>query len=118
MRAIAVVAAVLATTTVAPAQTLEFRPIDTNKFVVQPTDTATGILGGTARYVGRVVAGTIQDNGVVRTINSLFGREATPAPLQPGFSPLPTAGSYPSTRYPSLNPAMPTYQTFGRTPGR
>lgn len=117
LRTFAAVAAVLAVGGGASAQTLEYRPIDTSKLVVQPTDAATGIVSGTTRYVGRVVADLIDNNGVVRTVNNIFGREATGSPLQPGRSPLPAPGTYPSTKYVSpLAPAMPTYQTFGRTP--
>ena len=117
-RTFAAVAAVLAGAGAASAQTLEYRPIDTNQLVVQPADAATGILSGTARYVSRVVAGVIDDNGVVRTLNNLLGREAEGPPVQAGFSRLPAPGTYPSTKYRStLTPAMPTSHTFGRTPG-
>jgi hypothetical protein len=98
---------------------LEFRPIDTNKLVVQPTDAATNIFSGTSRMVTRSIASMIETNGVVRTVNNIFSRESTPPPTQPGMSPLPHVGLYPSTRYKSpLVPAMPTYQRFGQTPSQ
>ena len=93
------------------------KPIDTTKAIVQPADAATNIFTGTSRYVSRVVANTIDDNGFVRTFNNLLGRKPEPkATTQPGGLPLPTL--YPSTQYKnSFVPAMPRYSTFGRTPG-
>lgn len=112
------VLAVAATAPGAAAQGLEYRPIDTNKFVVQPTDAATNIVSGTAKTLTRAMAAIIENNAIVRTVNNVFSREATSTPTQPGPSPLPYPGSYPSTRYQSpLTPALPTYQTHGRTPG-
>lgn len=111
--------ALCATAGIASAQGLVYKPIDTNALVVQPTDTATGILSGTTRFLSRVVAGTIEENGFVKTINNLLGtRRRAGATTQPGFSPLPLPGSYPSTGYKnSFTPAMPTYHTLGRSPG-
>jgi hypothetical protein len=102
----------------AAAQGLEFRPIDTRSLVVQPTDTATNIFTGTTRYLSRVVADTIENNGFVRTINNLLGRrQAAPNTIQPGFSRLPDPRTYPSTAYQnSFTPALPTTQQFGQTP--
>jgi len=118
-RSVLAAVALLAGGGVASAQGLVYKPIDTNQLVVQPADTATNIFSGTFRYVSRVVAGTVEDNGFVRTLNNLLGR--TPAPgvtTQPGLSPLPLPGTYPSTGYKnSFMPAMPTYQQLGRTPG-
>ncbi len=117
--AIAAAVAVLATAGAASAQGLVYKPIDTNQLVVQPTDAATGILSGTARYVSRVVAGVLDSNAYVQAFNSLFGRSTpTGATTQTGYSPLPAPGTYPSTQYKnSFTPAMPIYQTFGKTPG-
>jgi len=122
MRRILLVAAgaLLASAGTASAQGLEFKPIDTNAAIVQPTDATTGILTTTARYVSRVIADTIDNNAVVRTLNNLLGR--TPAPgatIQPGMSPLPLPGTYPSTQYKNsfAPPVMPTFQMFGQTPG-
>ncbi len=93
------------------------KPIDTNKAIVQPADAAANIFTGTSRIISRVVANTIDDNGFVRTFNSLLGRKPEPkTTTQPGGLPLPSL--YPSTRYPnSFVPVMPKYSTFGRTPG-
>ena len=109
---------ILATASTASAQNLEFKPIDPNALVVQPTDAATSIFSTTARYVSRVVADTLDADGFVKTINNLFGRRVPPtATTQPGFSPLPLPGTYPSVNYKtSFSPAMPTSQVFGRSP--
>ena len=105
----------LGTGATASAQTVRSQPIDTNALVVQPADAATNIFTGTSRYLSRAVAGTIEDNGFIRTINSLLGRTSTRATRQPGGLPLP--GTYPSTRYKnSFVPAMPTTMQYGTTP--
>ena len=118
-RAILARAAVATTAGAASAQGLEYKPIDTNALVVQPTDAATNIFSRTARFVSRAVADTIEDNGFVRTLNNLLGFKPQPKQTaQPGLSPLPLPGLYPSTGYRnSFVPAMPTYQTLGKTPG-
>ena len=85
-------------------------PIDTSAYVVKPVDTTTSILGGAARYVSRVTANAIDNNGFVKTVNNLLGRTpSTPAPaVQNGLSPLPHPGSYPSNYYKSpLQQALP-----------
>ena len=66
-----------------------------------------------------MVAGTIDGNGYVKTLNNLLGIKPQPTQTaQPGLSPLPLPGLYPSTGYRNtFTPAMPTYQTFGKTPG-
>ena len=117
--AVALVAGGLAATaSTATAQNLELKPIDSNALVVQPTEAATNIFSTTARYVSRVVANTIDADGFVKTINNLLGRRAQPpATTQPGYSPLPLPGTYPSVNYrSSFTPAMPTSQVFGRSP--
>ena len=117
MIAATMVAAVLAIAGVssASAQGPAFQPIDANKLVVQPADTATNIFTGTFRYVSRAVAGTIEDNGFVRTINNLLGRRDERVTAQPNGLPLPTM--YQSTKYKnSFQPAMPIYSTYGQTP--
>src|SRR5256885_1520282 len=109
---LAAAGALVASAGAASAQGLEFKPIDTTKVIVQPTDATTGILSSTTRYVSRVIADTIDANGFVKTINNLLGRAPAPgATTQPGFSPLPLPGTYPSSGYKnSFTPAMPTYQ--------
>jgi hypothetical protein len=115
--ALAVAVALLLTQQSASAQGLEYKPIDTSKLVVQPTDTTTGILSGTTRYVSRVVASTIEENGFVKTINNLLGRR--PAPKQTtqyGYSPLPLPSSYPSSSYRnSFTPTMPSQMVYGQS---
>lgn len=116
--AVLVVAGAVASAGSATAQGPDIRPIDANQLVVQPTDTATNIFTGTARYVSRVVADTIENNGFVRTINNLLGRRTeTPNTIQAGYSRLPDPRTYPSTGYTnSFVPAMPTAHTYGQTP--
>jgi hypothetical protein len=119
-RAVLAAAALVATAGAASAQGLVFKPIDTDALVVQPTDAATGIFSGTVRYVSRVVADAIDQDGFVKTLNNLLGIRSDPKPTtQPGYSPLPLPGSYPSTQYRnSFVPVMPTYHTLGQTPGK
>ena len=94
------------------------KPIDPQQLVVQPTETATNIFSSASRYVSRVVAGTIESNGFVKTINNLLGRTpATPVTTQAGYSRLPDPRTYQSSGYVnSFQPAMPTTQQFGQTP--
>jgi len=110
---VAAVAAVLALNGLARAQSPGFKPIDTNQLVVAPSDaTSSGI-----RVLGRSIANTIENNGVVRTINNLFGKKPTTAPPQPGFSSYPSPTAYPSTQYQSMiKPVMPQSTIFGQTP--
>jgi hypothetical protein len=110
----AVLAWAMAGSASANAQVIDSRPIDTTKMVVQPADTATNIFSGTARYVSRAVAGIIDDNAFVRTINNVLGRRDRRATTQPNGLPLP--GMYESTRYPnSFKPAMPTTMQYGQS---
>jgi hypothetical protein len=100
----------------ASAQGLDYRPIDTGKAIVQPLDSATNIFTGTSRIISRAVAGTIENNGFVRTLNNILGRTAAKAPTQSNGIPNPT--SYQSTKYDnSFKPVMPTSMQFGTTPG-
>ena len=115
-------AAVLAAAGTASAQApFVYRPIDTTKLVVQPTDTAAnvaaGTTSGTLRTFGRTVANMIDSNGYVRTINNLFGQRAQPPSVQAGYSPLPLPSSYQSSKYlNSFVPSQPVMSTFGTTP--
>jgi hypothetical protein len=112
--AVVALVVVLSGASTSQAQGLDFRPIDTEKLVVQPTDAASNIFSGTFKIIGRTVADTIEDNGFVRTINNLLGRRDRRATSQPNGLPLPTM--YPSTRYRnSFTPAMPVYSTFGQS---
>jgi hypothetical protein len=98
----------------APAQ----RPskvIDTDALVVKPVDTTTTLVGRSFQYVSRVVANTVDNNALIRTVNNLFGTNQPGAPAQRGLSPLPAPSAYPSTYYKSpIQPVMPKYQTINR----
>ena len=97
------------------AQTYTSRPIDAEKLVVKPTDTATSIVGNSFKYVSRVTAGYIDNNAMVRTVNALWGTKKYAAPVQGGLSPLPDPSSYPSSYYKSvIQPSYPKYSTFGK----
>jgi hypothetical protein len=100
----------------AAAQTPAYKPIDTTKLVVNPADTTANASSFSIRYVGRVIANTVENNAAVRALNGLLGKPATSAPVQPGFSPIPSPQSYPSTQYQSvIKPVMPTTSTFGKS---
>ncbi len=102
-------------------QPFTFKPIDTEKFVVRPTNTVANATGtttaGTIRTIGSTVANVIEDNGFVRTFNNLLGRRATPTSnTQAGYSALPNASSYQSLKYPNtFTPRMPIGSTYGRS---
>jgi hypothetical protein len=96
------------------------KPIDTDKFVVRPTNAVANATGttaaGTIRAIGSTIANTIENNGFVRTFNNLLGRRATPASSQAGFSALPPASAFQSLQYPnSFKPRMPLNSTYGRS---
>ena len=115
MRLLLAAAAAALTATCANAQ-LRNVPVDTNQFIVQPTDTATNIFTGTARYVSRAVANTIDNNGFIKTINNLLGRTPDPKQTTQLNSNLPLPNLYQSTNYPnSFTPAMPTTSQFGQS---
>jgi hypothetical protein len=97
------------------------KPIDTEKFVIRPTNVVANTTAGTTstgiRAIGSTIANTIENNGFVRTFNNVFGRRATPVTSQAGYSALPLTSSFQSTLYPnSFTPRMPVNSTFGRTP--
>jgi|GEM_PF-3584624 len=99
----------------AQAQQYTSRPIDAEKLVVKPADTATSIVGTSFKYVSRVAAGYIDNNAMVRTVNALWGTKKYAAPVQGGLSPLPDPSSYPSSYYKSvIQPSYPKYSTFGK----
>jgi hypothetical protein len=106
--------------TAAAQQPFVFKPIDTEKFVIRPTNTVANATGtttaGTIRTIGNAVANVIEDNGFVRTFNNLLGRRATPPTSQAGFSTLPNTSSFQSTKYPNtFTPRMPIGSTYGRS---
>lgn len=113
--AFAAVAGVVLAAGTSPAQDgpFQFKPIDTNKYLVRPTAEATGFLSGATQVVSQMTATSIEKNGFVRTINNLFGTRQRADPIQSNGLPLPSA--YPSTQYQnSFVPRMPTTQQFQR----
>jgi hypothetical protein len=116
------VAAVLLYAGAAQAQgRFTYKPIDTERLLVQPGDTASGAAASTTtsvfRTVTRTLADTIENNGFVRTVNNLLGRREQPGTVQAGLSPLPLPSSYMSTRYKNTGVAqMPIAVPFGQTP--
>ena len=118
MRTLLIAAATLLTTGLASAQNLVNVPVDTTKLIVQPADTATNILSGTAKYMNRVVADAVDSNGFVKTLNNLLGRSVDPKRTTQLNSNLPLPTSYQSTRYKnSFQPAMPTTMQYGQSFG-
>jgi hypothetical protein len=111
-------AAVVASAGAASAQQpFVYKPIDTNALIVQPVDATTSGSRTTIRSLARSVAGAIEQNGFVRTVNNLLGTRATPPTVQQGFSPLPLPNTYSSSRYAnSFTPMVPRTSTFGQSP--
>ncbi len=106
----AAVAAVLCAAGTAHAQQPRGKVIDTNALVVKPLDTTTNIFTGTTQYFGRVVSGMIDNNQLIKSINTLFGSQPKAAPIQGGISPLPDPKAYQSSYYNSpIKPVMPIY---------
>ena len=112
--ALAVAAVLIALGDSARAQSFKSVPIDSNKLVVKPADTATNIVGNSFKYVSRLAAGYVDNNAMVRTVNNLFGKKAQGPLVQGGLSPLPDPRSYPSGYYNSpIQPVFPKYSTYG-----
>ena len=92
------------------------QPINPTAAVVPAADTTASIVGGTISGIGRAVAGTLEDNAIIRSLNKLLGRTVT-TPTQPGYSPLPVPGAYQSTGYKNSFPQVaPVSSTFGKSP--
>jgi hypothetical protein len=92
-----------------------FKPIDTQKLVVQPSKIAASMAAKTINLVGQTAAGSIEQNGYVKTINNLFGKKIISPKTQAGPSALPTPNMFSSTQYKSFNtPLTPTSQTIRR----
>ena len=104
------------TSATASAQTTTTQPINPTAAIVPGTDSTASVVGTTIRGIGRTVAGTLEDNAIIRSLNKLFGRTVT-TPVQPGFSPLPQPSAYQSTNYVnSFRPAAPVMSTFVQNP--
>jgi hypothetical protein len=88
-----------------------FKPIDTQKLVVQPSKVAAGLASQTINLVGQTAAGSIEKNGYVKTINNLFSKKIWSPKTQAGPSALPAPTLFSSTQYKSFNtPLMPSSQ--------
>ena len=88
-----------------------FKPIDTNRLVVQPSQSVADLTSKTIGIVGNVAANSIENNGYVKTINNLFSRKIIVPTTQVGRSALPAPNLFPSTQFKSFNtPVMPTFQ--------
>lgn len=110
-------AAAVALLVAVPAQAgdIEFKPIDTKKFVVQPSKTAANLAAGTINLVGQSAASSIESNGYIKTINNLFSFKKVEPKFQNGPSALPSPNMYKSTQYKNYNtPVMPIYQPVNR----
>ena len=86
----------------------EFKPIDTNKLVVQPSQTAAKLAAGTIGMVGQTAASGIEKDGFVKTINNLFGfKRQSVMPTQPGRSGIPAPSVF-TQHSNAIKPVMPT----------
>lgn len=95
----------------ATAGDIEFKPIDTKKFVIQPSKASANLAARTIDTIGQFAASKIDGNGYVKTINNLFGKKIIVPHTQAGPSPLPAPNLYPSTQYKNYNtPVMPVMQ--------
>jgi hypothetical protein len=100
----------------AAAQVIKTQPFSPSSVVVPAADTTGSLLGGGIRNLGRVVAGTLENNAIIRTLNNLLGRTVT-TPTQPGYSPLPSPTSFQSTGYQSaFKPVAPVMGQYGKSP--
>jgi hypothetical protein len=94
------------------AQDFVFKPIDTNKLVVQPTRAAAGVAAQTIDLVGQTAGNSLDNNNWVKLTNFLFGKRVSiPTTQMGGRSALPSPHTFPSTQYKNFNtPVMPTVQ--------
>jgi hypothetical protein len=82
---------------------ITYKPIDTNKLVVKPTNAAANIAAQTIGLVGQTTAGSLEKNGYVKTINNIFSKKIHIPTAQSGRSGLPMPNLFPSTQYKSYN---------------
>lgn len=95
----------------ATAGDVDFRPVDTNKLVVQPSKKAANLAAGTINLLGQETANAIEGNGYVKTIQNLFSVKRIEAKFQSGPSAIPSPNMYKSTQYKNYNtPVMPSSQ--------
>ena len=69
----ALAAMALLATGSARAGDIVFKPIDTSKFVVQPSKATATLAGRTISTIGNVAASSIENNGYVKTIMDRYG---------------------------------------------
>jgi hypothetical protein len=99
----------------ATAGDIEFKPIDTTRYVVKPTRTAADLTSRTINMMGQTAADSIKNNGYVKTINNLFSKKIIVPHTQAGPSPLPAPTMFQSTQYKNYNtPLMPIMQRVRR----
>ncbi len=92
----------------ATAGDLVYTPINTNKLVVQPSRAVANMAAQTINIVGNTAAGSLNNNGYVKTINNIFSKKIIVPHTQLGPSALPSPNLFPSTQYKSYNtPMMP-----------
>ena len=95
----------------AGAQDFVFKPIDTNKLVVQPSRVAADVAARTIDLVGQTAGNSLDNNNWVKGLNFLFGKRVSVPTTQMGRSALPAPHMFPSTQYKNFNtPVMPTSQ--------
>jgi hypothetical protein len=102
---------------VGPAQAADivYKPIDTQKLVVQPSKVAAGLASQTINLVGQTAANSIEKNGYFKTFNNLLKKTIHLPETQAGPSPLPTPTMFSSTQYKNFNsPVMPATQSARR----
>jgi hypothetical protein len=88
-----------------------YKPIDTSKLVVQPSNATGTLVGRTISVIGKTAAGAIDSNGYVKTINNLFGKKIVVPHTQLGPSALPAPTRFASTYYKNYNqPVRPVMQ--------
>jgi len=92
----------------ATAGDIVYTPIDTNKLVVQPSRAAANLASQAINIAGNTAAGSLGNNGYVKTFNNLFSRKIIVPHTQAGPSALPSPNLFPSTQYKNYNtPMMP-----------
>lgn len=110
-----IAALVLIAAAPARAGDIEFKPIDTKKFLVLPSKATATLAGRTINAIGTTAANTIESNGYVKTINNLFSKKIYVPHTQAGRSALPAPTQFSSTYYKNYNqPVMPRMQQFRR----
>jgi hypothetical protein len=87
----------------AQATDIVYKPIDTSKYVVQPSKATANLAGQAISSVGQATASAIENNGYVKTINNVFSKKIVVPNLQTGPSALPGPTMFRSTYYRNYN---------------